>query len=65
MRKIPTKKGFQRLDEGVASRDFRPKEASPQNGKFCLGCNKYYSYLKPLEKLCVSCNSRYNSLNKR
>ena len=56
--------GTTRISESEDARTITPKAAeSPSKlGKFCLACSKYYSYLRPQDKLCVSCDSRKGPL---
>jgi hypothetical protein len=56
--------GPTRISESEEARTIAPQstESSSKLGKFCLACSKYYSYLRPHDKLCVSCDSRKSLL---
>ena len=37
-------------------------EKAPDLGKFCVACDKFYSYLRAEQKLCKACDDRYRTL---
>jgi rRNA maturation endonuclease Nob1 len=51
--------GITRLTETDEARLSKKTEENPNKyGKSCIACNKYFSYLRPQDKYCTSCNNR-------
>jgi regulator of replication initiation timing len=54
--------GVTRLSESDQAREPKKGEENPNKyGKSCVVCNKYFSYLRPQDRCCISCNSRKQS----
>ena len=56
--------GTTRISESEEARPIsqKPAENPSKLGKFCLACTKYFSYLRPHDKFCTSCDSRKSLL---
>ena len=52
--------GTTRISESEEARTIAPKPAENTSklGKYCLACNKYFSYLRHQDKLCTGCDNR-------
>ena len=61
----PRRPGIQRISEEEGTRYPSERMRDLKVGKTCLGCKKYYNYLKQVEKLCLGCKSRQQDLNKK
>lgn len=60
----PRRQGIQRISENEEVRSPAKTSSTIRLGKTCIGCRKYYNYLRPEEKLCTACNIRFNDLKK-
>lgn len=62
---IPKNPGIQRISESEDTRVTANNSHQSQHktGKTCVGCRKYYNYLRATQKLCSSCELRLGTLN--
>lgn len=61
----PRRRGIERVSEGDQIRQIgQERQNTNKNGKFCVGCKKYFGYLKPTQSFCARCEQQVKSLRK-
>jgi predicted amidophosphoribosyltransferase len=66
MKRPPQRTGITRISENTETRETIQATASDvtssQSGQFCMGCDKWYPYLRQAKKVCHTCANRLKTL---